>query len=436
MITISMNHGGGGSASLGGTASALPPPATASVPADSYRWVILSAGTGAQVAFAALNQSLPSISPQLRSHFGLNLETVGITFSAVLVGQTLTQLAWGFAVDRVGDRLTMVAGLGGSVVMLTGAALAPGFGAFLLFLVAAGMFGASINVASARAVSGWFAFRERGFALGVRQSALPLGGALGSALLPILAISFGVTPALLAIVVMLALASLATLRWLREPPVQVGLRRGPTAGALARDARLWRLTFAASLLVLAQFGFIGFTVLYLHDAKGVSSGVAAAVLVAMQLGGTAARIGAGRWSDRAGHRIGPMRHAALAVAVAAMLATVVTTLPAVLAALSLAVAGILALSWNGLAMAATIEMAGTARSGFAVGFLNTALGFAAAVASPIFAVVVAHSTWQVGFAMLAVYGLVAYMLLRNLRVPPAEPGQDIDALALAAEGLP
>ncbi|HEV7679603.1 MAG TPA: MFS transporter [Candidatus Dormibacteraeota bacterium] len=403
----------------GEAAPGVPP-----LPLGGYRWVILGVGTGAQVAFATINQSLPSISPQLRAHFGLNLETVGVTFSAVLLGQTLTQLAWGFAVDRLGDRLTMAAGLAGSLVTLTAAALAPGFGAFLLLMVATGMFGASINVASARAVSGWFAFHERGFALGVRQSALPLGGALGSVLLPVLAISHGVRPALLAIVGLLAVSLLAVLRWLREPAIDRSVRSGVTLRGLAADPRLLRLTAASSFLVLAQFGFGAFTVLYLHDAKQVSSGVAAGVLVVMQLGGAVARIAAGRWSDRAGQRIGPMRRAALGVALAALLATWLTTLPAPVAGLSLVVAGILAFSWNGLALAAAVELAGTSRSGFAVGYLNTALGLAAAVASPMFAVVVVHSTWQVGFAMLAGCGLLSHLLLRGLRVPTGQAPLD------------
>lgn len=425
MITMIMNM-----------AQATPVPA---LPSTGYRWVILSVGTGAQVAFAALNQALPSISPQLRSHFGLTLETVGLTFSAVILGQTLTQLAWGFAVDRLGDRVTMSAGLAGAAVTLAGAALAPGFGAFLLLLLASGMFGASINVASARAVSSWFAFQERGFALGIRQSALPLGGALGSALLPVLAISWGPTTALLAVAVMLAVAMLATLRWLREPPLERDRGGGSTVAALMGDRRLWRLTAGAVLLILPQFGLVGFTVLYLHDAKHVAAGAAAAALACMQLGGAGLRVAAGRWSDSAGQRVGPMSRSALGVALAALVATLLAPLHAALAALTLALAGMVALSWNGLALAAALELAGTARAGLAVGFLNTALSLAAVVSPLLFALVVSHAGWQAGFAMLAACGLGSHLVLRGMRALPAMADADVHldgAAALASQGLP
>jgi len=38
----------------------------------------------------------------------------------------------------------------------------------------------------------WFAARERGTALGVRQMATPLGGAVAAASLPLLALRFGI----------------------------------------------------------------------------------------------------------------------------------------------------------------------------------------------------------------------------------------------------
>ena len=54
-------------------------------------------------------------------------------------------------------------------------------------LVLAGALGASVNAASGRAVMGWFHARERGLALGIRQTAIPIGGAAAAAGLPWLA---------------------------------------------------------------------------------------------------------------------------------------------------------------------------------------------------------------------------------------------------------
>ena len=69
----------------------------------------------------------------------------------------------------------------GTAGALVGAALAPSsFALLLVALFVAGMLGASATGASGRAVMGWFARGERGFALGIRQMALPIGGALAA----------------------------------------------------------------------------------------------------------------------------------------------------------------------------------------------------------------------------------------------------------------
>ena len=51
-------------------------------------------------------------------------------------------------------------------------------------LVLAGAVGASVNSASGRAVMHWFAPSERGLALGIRQTAIPLGGLIVALVLP------------------------------------------------------------------------------------------------------------------------------------------------------------------------------------------------------------------------------------------------------------
>jgi MFS family permease len=56
----------------------------------------------------------------------------------------------------------------------------------VLLLGLAGAAGASVNSASGRAVMQWFPAHERGLALGVRQTAIPLGGLIAAVVLPML----------------------------------------------------------------------------------------------------------------------------------------------------------------------------------------------------------------------------------------------------------
>ena len=90
--------------------------------------------------------------------------------------------------------------------------------ALLAWMALAGMLGSAGIAASGRAVFGWFPRDERGFALGLRQTAVPAGAALASFTLPPLASAAGVDAALYALAGVMFLAAVAAAVWLREGP--------------------------------------------------------------------------------------------------------------------------------------------------------------------------------------------------------------------------
>jgi len=69
-------------------------------------------------------------------------------------------------------------------VLVAAAGWAHSFASLVLLLAVAGGMGASVNAASGRAVMHWFPARERGLALGLRQTAIPIGGALAASRCP------------------------------------------------------------------------------------------------------------------------------------------------------------------------------------------------------------------------------------------------------------
>ena len=152
----------------------------------SYRWAVLAAGTTAQAAFSTVSFAIAVLAPALRDRYDLTLTEVGIVLGAEWVGLTFALLPWGFAVDRFGERWTLAGGLAGCAAFLAAAAYAPSFAWLVVLLGLAGAAGGSVQSGSGRAVMGWFAARERGFALGVRQTAVPIGGAVAALVLPLL----------------------------------------------------------------------------------------------------------------------------------------------------------------------------------------------------------------------------------------------------------
>lgn len=394
---------------------------TSAIPAPRYRWTILAVGVAAQASFSAVTMGLPALAPALRDAFGLSLAQVGLLLASVNWGSVLTLIAWGALADRVGERAVIATGLAGGSLALACATLISSFGGLLVALALTGGLAASSAAASGRAVMGWFGRSERGFALGIRQMAVPLGGAAGSLTLPLAVHLGGLDAALWSLAAGCALGAGAAAVWIREPPPAPADRPTVEAQPPLKDRRVWRLGIGSALIVCAQVALLAFVVLFLHDERGLSLGAAAGALAAIQVGGALSRLAAGRASDRRGRRIAPVRHIAL-VTVACLLAVAVLAEAPLWALLPvLLFTGVCAMSWNGLAITATAEIAGRAQAGTALGLQGTILRLPQAGVAVAFGAFVGATSWAMAFAALAALPLAGWLLLRPLE--PEEEGR-------------
>jgi MFS family permease len=76
-------------------------------------------------------------------------------------------------------------------------------------------------------------------------------------------------------------------------------------------------------------------------------------------------------------------------------------------------AGVLSMSWNGLAYAAAAEAAGTRRTGAALGFQQTLLGLVVAGAPWVIASIATHS-WRAAFVVAAAAPALGVFVLSRL----------------------
>lgn len=375
-----------------------------------YRWVILAAGTAAQTSYAALFAGISIVAPRLRDRYDLSLTEVGVVLACVSVGSMLTLLPWGLLADRIGERVVIATGLVASSVAVAAAGWAGGFWSLSLLLVLAGVFGASVNAASGRAVMSWFPRAQRGTALGIRQTAIPIGSLATALVLPQLALR----TAFIVLAAGLFVTGVAGGLLVREGPPAPALTQERIVSPL-RDARMWRLASGSALLLTAQVCLVGFAVLFLHERRGVSETAAGFVVAVVSVFGAGLRIAAGRWSDLLGARIVPLRRLSLALAATAALTAAVVSAPLAVLVPSLIAAGALAMSWNALSFTAAAEVAGQARSGAALGFQQTVLAGWGALAAPVFAATVAATSWRAGYALVAVAPVAAWRVLGRLR---------------------
>lgn len=358
------------------------------------RWAVLAAGMVAMMAGCAFQFGLPFLIPALRDE-GLTLAEAGLLTSAPVAGLLATLVVWGAAADRWGERRVLAIGLTGQGVILVASAAAP-VGALAVCFFLAGASGAAVNASSGRLVLGWFAARERGLAMGLRQTALPLGVGLAALVLPVLPRQ----TALNLLGAFALVAAVLTAVIVRDTAVT------PRSAAESRSTRaLWRIHGASALLVVPQVTVGTFALVFLVDAHGWPPGVAGRALALGQVGGGVARLVAGWWSDRIGERLRPVRWIALGItAIVALLAA--GAHPAALLA-----AAVLTVSPNGLAYTAVAEHAGPARAGRALGIQNTAQNLAGMATAPLMAALIAATSYRTAFAAAAVFPLAAALVI-------------------------
>ena len=348
----------------------------------------------------------------------MSLPALGLVLAASNAGSLLTLYAWGIVADRVGERLVLAIGMTATAAALVGPALLGTRTVLLVALAAAGALGAGVNSASGRAVTGWFDASERGLALGIRQTAVPVGGAVAALVLPRLAHGANAKPAFLflsALCLASAAAGAIILRGTTRQESRVG--RGPLW-----DTRLWRLGAACTLLVVAQISVITFLPLLLHRQRGFSLAAAGTVLAVTQVFGAGGRIFAGWASDVVGARVRLIKVVAWCLVAALLLTTLLINGPLPLLVPALVAAGAFGLSWNGLAFTATVEFAGGGHSGSAIGFQQTLLAIGSVAAPIMFAAVTAETSWRLAFALVALAPLLGILVLAPLAESRASPG--------------
>src|SRR5699024_6033933 len=134
---------------------------------------ILAVGMIAQSFTSMLQFGLPFLLPQFRSFTGSD-ERAALLIAAPSVGLMLTPVAWGWCVDRFGERRSMVAGLlVGSVTLgltsmhfLVDASITIGW-QWVALCCSSAIFTA-LNSTSARLIITWFTSEERGLEIGIR----------------------------------------------------------------------------------------------------------------------------------------------------------------------------------------------------------------------------------------------------------------------------
>lgn len=351
--------------------------------------------------------------PSLHEQRGLELAQAGLLAAMPSFGMVVTLVAWGYVVDRLGERLVLVVGSALTAAAAFAAAAADSLTAVAVCLFLGGMAAASSNTASARVVVGWFEPHQRGLVMGIRQTAQPLGVALGALVIPQLAQSRGVSVALLFPASLCAVAAVACAVGVLDPPRPPRGQANPQmlASPYRGSSTLWRIHLVSVLLVIPQALLWTFTLVWLMTDRGWSAASAGAMVTVAQILGAGGRVAAGRWSDIVGSRLHPVRVIAIAAAIAMGLLAVTDLMNSPVAIAIMLAASVITVSDNSLAFTAITEIAGPFWSGRALGVQNTTQLFANGLVGPAFGALIAIAGFPAAFAVCAAFPLLAAPLV-------------------------
>ncbi|WP_206956415.1 MFS transporter [Trinickia acidisoli] len=390
----------------------------------SHRWKVLGVGVAANAGFSAAAAGIPTTAVWMRTGYHLGNAELGLALGATGLGIALSELPWGLATDRLGDRPVLIAGLLGTALALLTMALfvvpstasIPPLPLLAAAMALVGLLGGSVNGSSGRAIMSWFKEGERGIAMSIRQTAVPLGGGIGASLLPWLASTHGFAAVYSALALLCAVPAAFAIRWLHEPPHPVTTAK---AGATAQrsplaDGQIWRVALGIGVLCMPQFAVLTFATIFLHDyGRRGTAGISVA-MAAVQIGAMVMRVWSGRLTDRRGNRRGYMRGSTLVAAASfAVLASAVGlghAVPIAPIVGLIVLAGVCVSAWHGVAYAELATLAGPARAGTALGMANTAVYIGLFLVPLLLPHLLAASSWTVvwfvaGFVALLVYPL-------------------------------
>lgn len=269
-----------------------------------YRWVILGV-TWIAYAVVFLNRlSAGPLAPFFKGELRLTNAQVGLVMGISALGYTLTQIPAGWFVDRIGARWPIALGEFIAGAGMLGVSVTPTYGWLLSLMLLTGMGCGFLMPATAQAIVVWFPRRERATVMGLKQTAVNLGGVLAT-LLPAIAVAYGWRAGFKLIGFAAIAIGVCTLLLYREPsmsrameaskasagPPQVPLRE------LLTNREIWLVAIAGLFMNWVEMATIGHFVLYMKDALLFPVVAAGGMLAAAVTAGAVARPLSGLVSD-------------------------------------------------------------------------------------------------------------------------------------------
>jgi MFS family permease len=228
---------------------------------------------------------------------------VGFVMSSAALGFLLTQIPVGWLADRTGARWAIIAGELIAAASMIAVFFAPTYSWLLVLVFGTGAGCGFLAPSTAQAVMQWFPQSERATVMGVKQTAVNLGGIVGALTLPTIAQVLGWRAGFAIIGHTAVLAALLSIAWYPRSD-EPSLRSAPARAAavplreVLRNRQIWCVAMGAFFLNWVEIAMIGHFVLYATKELALPVVAAGGLLAVAEVAGAVARPVSGIVSDR------------------------------------------------------------------------------------------------------------------------------------------
>ncbi|MFC2065941.1 MFS transporter [Chloroflexota bacterium] len=389
-----------------------------------FRWAVLILLFFLQTSASLVVLSFGPLAPFLQEDLNISRTQVGMFTSAVYASQLFLGLICGWLVDRFGVRRFLLLGPGIIGLFFIALSKTPSFGIALILVFLGGAGYVFINPSAAKALAYWFSPRTRATAIGIMKSGVALGGAIGGAVLPVLALMLGwrsaLTSAAVAVIIFGALAVTVYRESPKSPSVEAPAFGLKELGRVVTNRSILLLGGAGAAYSAIQLSLLTYLVLFLKEVVLLPVVMAGTYLTVVGLSGIAGRI---LWSVISDRVFGGRRKVVLVTIgfitgiMALSTAFLATASPRWLLYIMMAIFGFAATGWTAVFITFVAELAGREQAATGVGLGLTLVAMGIVFGPPLFGYIVdtTHSytiAWTV-FGILAAIGGALMILIRE-----------------------
>lgn len=381
----------------------------------------------AQLMVAFVGRSIGPLGVLIGDDLSLTKSQIGMLPAALFLGQAIISVPAGFLTDVAGSRRLLVQA---SALMGLGylfMSMLHEFWLVLLLIVIGGIGYGSMHPITNRGIIYWFPLKQRGTAMGIKQTGITAGSALASLILLPLSVSFGWRFVLLIACLLLLAGGFVSYHYYRDPPE---LEQAKTRDKnllqfyksmfkMVKNKALMLISFSAMGLNGTQMCLNTYIVLFAYEQLKIPIILSGLLLVISEVFGTIGRLAWGIISDRLfdGRRVIILMIITIITALASAAAAIISSAPFWVIAPITALFGFAASGFNGIWMNLASELVPKEQAGISSGISITLGSAGAIIIPPLFGFIV-DQTGQFSSGWLLITGMmtIVFTLLTTLTI--------------------